>query len=90
LIRLTYLARHPERLSGKTKPSSNREAEVFRLSAFALSNSSSALGAFFRRMRARLGAPKAIIATAHKIARLFYIMIKFGKDYEDTGAAHWD
>ena len=37
-------------------------------------------------MKARKGAPKAITATAHKIARLFYTMIRFGKDYEDTGA----
>lgn len=79
-----------KRLSGKTKPSANRAAEVFRMSAFALSNSSSALGGFFRRMRARLGAPKAITATAHKIARLFYTMIRFGKDYEDTGATYYE
>ncbi len=57
-----------KRLSGKTKPSANRAAEIFRIAAFTLSNSSSALGAFFRRMKARLGAPKAITATAHKIA----------------------
>jgi transposase len=79
-----------KRLSGKTKPSANRAAEVFRLSAFALSNSTSALGAFFRRMRARLGAPKAITATAHKIARLFYTMIRYRKDYEDTGATYYE
>lgn len=79
-----------KRLSGKTKPSANRAAEVFRMSAFALSNNSSALGAFFRRMKARLGAPKAITATAHKIARLFYTMIRFGKDYEDTGATYYE
>jgi transposase len=79
-----------KRLSGKTKPSANRAAEVFRMSAFALSNNSSALGAFFRRMKARLGAPKAITATAHKIARLFYTMIRFGKDYEDTGAKYYE
>ncbi len=78
------------RLSGKTKPSANRAAEVFRIAAFTLSNSSSALGAFFRRMRARLGAPKAITATAHKIARLFYTMIRFGKDYEDTGESYYE
>lgn len=75
-----------KRLSGKTKPSANRAAGVFRMSAFTLSHSTSALGGFLRRMKARLGAPKAITATAHKIARLFYTMIKFGRDYEDTGA----
>jgi len=79
-----------KRLSGKTKPSANRAAEIFRIAAFTLSHSSSALGAFLRRMKARLGAPKAITATAHKIARLFYTMIKFGKDYEDTGAEYYE
>lgn len=79
-----------KRLSGKTKPSANRSAEVFRIAAYTLANSHSALGAFFRRLRTRLGAPKAITATAHKIARLFYTMIRFGKDYEDTGAAHYE
>lgn len=78
------------RLSGKTKPSANRAAEAFRVAAFTLSNSSSALGAFLRRMKAKLGAPKAITATAHKIARLFYTMIKFGLDYKDTGAAQYE
>ena len=59
-------------LSGKTKPSANRAASAFRLSAFGLLNSQSALGAYCRRQRTRLGAPKAITATAHKLARIFY------------------
>lgn len=79
-----------KRLSGKTKPSANRAAEIFRIAAFTLSNSHSALGAFLRRMKTRLGAPKAITATAHKIARLFYIMLRFGKDYKDTGATAYE
>lgn len=79
-----------KRLSGKTKPSANRAAEVFRMAAFTLSHSNSALGAFLRRMKTRLGAPKAITATAHKIARLFYTMIKFGMDYQDTGAEYYE
>lgn len=79
-----------KRLSGKTKPSANRAAEIFRVAAFGLSNSHSALGGFLRRMKTRLGAPKATTATAHKIARLFYIMLRFGKDYKDTGAAYYE
>jgi transposase len=79
-----------KRLSGKTKPSANRAAEIFRVAAFTLSNSHSALGAFFRRMKTRLGAPKAITATAHKIARLFYIMLRFGKEYKDDGAKYYE
>jgi transposase len=79
-----------KRLSGKTKPTANRAAEIFRIAAFTLSNSASALGAFFRRMKARLGAPKAITATAHKIARLFYTMIRYGIEYKDTGATYYE
>jgi transposase len=79
-----------KRLSGKTKPSAHRVAEIFRVAAFTLSNSHSALGAFFRRMKTRLGAPKAITATAHKIARLFYIMLRFGKEYKDNGAKFYE
>ncbi len=45
---------------------------AFRMAAFSLTQSRSALGAFYRRLRSRLGAPKAITATAHKLARLFY------------------
>ncbi len=46
----------------------NRAANAFRLAAQAVSRSQTALGAFYRRIKARSGAPKAITATAHKIA----------------------
>ncbi len=64
-----------KRLSGKTKPSANRAAAAFRMAACSLTNSKTALGAFYRRLKARLGAPKAITATAHKLARIFYRML---------------
>jgi transposase len=73
------------RLSGKTKASANRAAGALRLAAQALFNSQSALGAYLRRQRARLGAPKAITATAHKLARLIYSMLKYGTAYVDAG-----
>jgi transposase len=50
----------------RSKPSANRAATALRLAAQGVANSHSALGAYYRRMRARLGAPKAITATAHK------------------------
>ena len=43
--------------------------------------SSSALGAYLRRQRSRLGAPKAITATAHKLARIVYNLMRFGEAY---------
>ena len=52
--------------------------------------SQSALGANFRRLRQKLGAPKAITAMAHKLARLLYRMLKFGKDYVDRGTEYYE
>lgn len=65
-------------LSRRTKPCANRAATARRLAAAGLHHSQRAFGAFFRRMKARLGAPKAITATAHKFARLIYTMLKYG------------
>ena len=56
-------------MSSKTKPSASRAAAALRLAANGLHRSDSALGAFLRRKKAHLGAPKAITATAHKLAR---------------------
>src|SRR5207253_6706219 len=54
----------------------NRAGQAFRLAAQAAGRSASGLGAFYRRMRARLGPASAIVATAHKIARIVYHMLK--------------
>ena len=59
----------------------NRAAHALRLSARSLHHSKSALGAFYRRMRSRLGVPKAIVATAHKLARLVYALLTRGEAY---------
>lgn len=77
-------------LNSKTKPCANRAAATFRLCAFALFNSNSALGAYFRRQRTRLGSPKAITATAHKLARIFYSMLKNGQEYVDQGREDYE
>ncbi len=77
-------------LSGKTKPSANKAAAAFRLAAQGLHNSQSALGAFLRRIKSRLGAPKAITATAHKLAKIFYSMLKNGTEYVDAGQDYYD
>ena len=77
-------------LSGKTKPAANRAADALRLAAQSLYRSNSALGAYFRRQRIRLGTPKAITATAHKLARLLYGMLKHGTEYIDLGQEHYE
>jgi transposase len=68
----------------------SRAATAFWLAASALRRSQSALGAKNRRLQGRLGAPKAITAMAHHLARLFYRMIKYGSKYVDHGAAAYE
>ena len=77
-------------ISSKTKASGNRAAAALRLAANALHRSNSALGAFLRRKKAQLGAPKAITATAHKLARLIYSMLGYGQKYVDAGAEYYE
>jgi transposase len=77
-------------LRSRTKKTKNRAKIALRMAAQSLHHSDSALGAFYRRMRARLGAPKAIVATAHKLARIIYTMLKYQKEYRDLGAKHYD
>lgn len=79
-----------KKISGRTKPSASRVAAALRLAASSLYHSKSALGAFYRRLRARLGAPKAITATAHKLARLIYRMLRFGTEYVDCGQDYYE
>lgn len=71
--------------SSQTRPVVNRAANSFRMAAHALRRSQTALGAFFRRLRSRLGTPKAITATAHKLARIFYCLWTKGGEYHDPG-----
>ena len=73
-------------LSTRTRRSTNRVATVLRLAANSLHNSQSALGAYLRRMKARLGTAQAITATAHKIARQVYFTLKYGRTFVDPGA----
>src|SRR5262249_31971997 len=67
--------------SSRTRPGVNRAATAFRLAAHGLHRSEGALGAFLRRMKARLGAPAAVTATAHKLARIVYRALKHGLPY---------
>jgi transposase len=67
--------------SSRTRPGTNRAATMLRLAASSLHNSKGALGAFLRRMKGRLGAPQAVTATAHKLARIVYYALKHGIQY---------
>ncbi|WP_232223860.1 transposase, partial [Desulforegula conservatrix] len=72
-------------ISARTKKVVNRAAVAMRIAASTLLRSKSALGAYYRRQRSRLGAPKAITATAHKLAKLVCTMLKHGSSYYDAG-----
>ena len=77
-------------LSSRTKPCSNRVAQALRIAANTLYRSKTALGSFFRRMRAKFGAPKAITAAAHKMARIIYHMLRYKKSFQELGADYYD
>lgn len=77
-------------LSSRTKKCSNRAAHYLRLAAYSLYRNNSATGAFFRRKRAQLGPAKAITATAHRLARIVYNMIKDGTAYKDLGQDYYE
>ena len=63
----------------------NRAATALRLAARNLIRSRSYLGAQYRRLRTKLGAPKAITAMAHRLARLVYRMLKYGQQSSTKG-----
>jgi transposase len=68
-----------------TRPVINRVRNALRMAAYTLDHSHSALGAKYRRLKRRLGAPKAIVALANHLAKLIYRMIKFGHEYVERG-----
>ena len=77
-------------LSSRTQPSANRAAAILRMAAMTLGRSSTALGAFYRRLSSRVGKAKAITATARKLAILVYRTLKGDLQYEDPGADAYD
>jgi len=77
-------------LNRRTRKVVNRASVAFRNAAVTLLRSQSYLGAQYRRLRTRLGAPKAITAMARKLACLFYRLIKHGQQYVDKGAEYYE
>ena len=89
------LCPHNDKTGGKvirtrTHKTQNRAAAALRMSACTLSHSHSALGGYYRRMRAKLGAPEAVTATAHKLARIIYAMLKNQTEYQDPGEGYYE
>jgi transposase len=77
-------------LSSHTRKTTNRVAAHLRLAAVTVGRTHTALGAFYRRLAARIGKAKAVTATARKIAVLFYNAMRFGMKYADPGADHYE
>jgi transposase len=77
-------------LNRRTRKVVNRATVAFRNAASTLLRSQSYLGAQYRRLRTRLGAPKAITAMARKLACLFYRLIKHGQPYIDKGTEYYE
>jgi transposase len=79
-----------KRISGKSKRSANKAAATLRMAASTLYRSSTALGAYLRRLKSRLGPAKAITATAHKIAKIIYNMLRDGIEYKEAGQDYYE
>src|SRR4030095_7716833 len=73
-----------KRLGGKSKRTANYAASTLRMAASTLHRSDSALGPFFRRLKSRIGAPKATTATAHKLAILIYNMLNLDSAVQNS------
>lgn len=78
------------RLSSHTSHSTNKAATILRMSASGLYRNQSVFGAHLRRMKARMGPVEATTATAHKMARTIYFMMRDKKDYIEAGADYYD
>ena len=77
-------------LSSKVRAGPGRAGQALRMAANSLQSSKSALGAFFRRIAARAGRAKAVTATAHKLGRLVYALLKHGQEYVATGQEEYE
>lgn len=77
-------------LRSRTLPTDNRAGQAFRQAAASVSRSQCAFGAYYRRKKAHLGPMPALVATAHKIARTVYYMLKHRVQYHDMGAVAYE
>jgi transposase len=77
-------------LRNRTLPTDNRAGQAFRQAAACVMRSDSAFGAFYRRKKSQLGPMQALVATAHKIARAVYHLLKYKTAYQDSGAEAYE
>lgn len=79
-----------KRHSSRRPPTAHRAAQILRMAAVSIGRSRTAMGAFYRRLSARIGKAKAVVATAAKLARAIYSMIKHGSAYVDPGVEAYE
>ncbi len=77
-------------LSSRTRRTKNRATTLLRIAAVNIGRTQTALGAFYRRLAARVGKAKAVTATARKLAVLFYTLMRYGKAYVEPGADYYE
>jgi hypothetical protein len=71
-------------ISSKMQKKKNQAGQTLRMAASTLTTSKSTLGNYARKMKGRLGKKGGVVATAHKLARIVYTMIKEQRPYDDT------
>lgn len=71
-------------ISSRVPKRKNPVGQVFRLCANTLKDAKNTMGYYFRRIRSRAGHMQAVVATAHKMARIFYVMIKNKCAFDET------
>jgi transposase len=77
-------------LSNRVQKTRNRAGQAFRMAAGSVMRADCAFGAFYRRQKARLGPAQAAVATAHRIARVVYLMLKYKIEYEPLNLAEYE
>jgi transposase len=77
-------------ISSRTQPNRNRAAEALRRAAVSAGQGETEIGAYYRRKRAHKGPAGAVTATAHKLAKLYYVCVKEGKEYEPDKPAEYE
>jgi transposase len=89
------LAPFPKISGGKVLSTGTRKGEppaaaLFRQAAIAVSRTQTAIGAFYRRLASRIGKAKAVTATAYKIARMYYQLMRYGRQYVEVGVQQYE
>jgi transposase len=77
-------------LVSRTLKTRNRAGQAFRLTTVSVMRADCVFGAFYRRMKSRLGPAQATVATAHLIAREVYRMVKYQVEYEPLNVSEYE